>query len=170
MLKIQLLDISMLLHIKLTDNKLLRNHVYVYHVKIQHCHPFTEHLSLMLQASSPSSTKSTRTISMRSSFTRKSVSICILCYQQVVLFVKSCLLQKLESQPDVRHVPHHRNNVVLDQNDVFTQILEPFAANKDIDYQFKFAVLTEYLKSLDSLKIKVKVSRYDIFSKRYRQL
>ncbi|XP_076812733.1 regulator of MON1-CCZ1 complex-like isoform X1 [Clavelina lepadiformis] len=70
--------------------------------------------------------------------------------------------QKLESQPDVRHVPHHRNNVVLDQNDVFTQILEPFAANKNIDYQFKFAVLTEYLKSLDSLKIKVKHFIYEL--------
>jgi len=67
------------------------------------------------------------------------------------------MFQKLQTQPDSNPVPHHREWVVLDQNDIYGQVLEPMVENEQVPGKYKVAVLTEYVRSLDSFKISIKV-------------
>jgi len=61
------------------------------------------------------------------------------------------------SQSDNPPVPHHREWIVIDHVDLFSQVLDPFLKSEDGDFNFKIAVLLEYIKSLSSFKINVEV-------------
>ena len=68
----------------------------------------------------------------------------------------------MQTQPESNPLPHHRDWVVLDQLDVHVQVLEPMVEAGEVPGEYKVAAITEYIRSLDSFKITIKVGDWSM--------
>ncbi|XP_064605810.1 regulator of MON1-CCZ1 complex-like [Liolophura sinensis] len=87
-------------------------------------------------------------------------------YDMLNRVYKDCLESEMmmlaNEAPNARPDSYRRNQVIIDQSDMYTHVFSVFEDNKGIQYKFMVAVLIEYIRSLNHFVIPVQHYLYEL--------